>query len=248
MPDLVSLRRHHSACVVTLQRVAKLNAISGAMERELCAALERDELREAASVVFTGGERVFSAGADLKEMRGLDPQSIIDDYRASGDFAERVADLPQPTFSAISGYCLGGGLELALATDFRVADRSAVFGLPEVALGILPSWGGTHRLVRLLGPGRAKELILLHDRVAAEEAHRIGLVTEIVENGTALERALGHAVRLAALPPLAVQVTGEVIDAMAESSRSAGLVLERYAYGMLAQTPQADEAISGRPS
>jgi enoyl-CoA hydratase/carnithine racemase len=240
MPELVALRRDQQACILTLSREAKLNAISAEMEGALCAALERRELREAACVIITGGPRAFSAGADLNEMRGLDPAAIVAYYRGTGDFAERVADLPQPTFSAISGYCLGGGLELALATDFRIADETAVFGLPEVGLGILPSSGGTHRLVRLLGPARAKELILLRERVSAADAYPIGLVTEVVEEGRALERALAHAQRLAGLPPLAVQVTGQLIDSMAEASRSAGLQLERLAYGLLAQTPEAD--------
>jgi enoyl-CoA hydratase/carnithine racemase len=246
MPELVTIDRRPQACIVALNREAKLNAISEEMERELCAALESSAVREAPCVIFTGGERVFSAGADLKEMRGLDPASIMASYRATGDFAERVADLPQPTLSAISGYCLGGGLELALATDFRIAEANAIFGLPEVRLGILPSWGGTHRLVRLLGPARARELILLHDQMDALNAHRIGLVTEMVADRTALERALALAERLASLPPLAVSVTREVIDAMAESSRSAGLTLERVAYGMLAQTGEADGALSAR--
>ncbi len=138
-------------------------------------------------------------------------------------------------------------MELVLATDFRIAEPSAVFGLPEVALGILPSWGGTHRLVRLLGPARAKELILLRDRVTAPDALRLGLVTEVVPDGAgALDRALELAGRLGGLPPLAVSVTREVIDAMAEASRTAGLALERYAYGMLAQTDEADGALSAR--
>jgi enoyl-CoA hydratase/carnithine racemase len=115
-----------------------------------------------------------------------------------------------------------------------------------VALGILPSWGGTHRLVRLLGPARARELILLYERVGAEDAYRLGLVTELVGEGAALDRALELAGRLASLPPLAVSVTGEVIEAMAESSRTAGLTLERLAYGMLAQTGEADTALSRR--
>ncbi len=246
MPELVRLHRHEHACVVKLDRERKLNAISGEMERELCEALLAPELREAPCVVFTGGSSVFSAGADLEQMQGLDPAAIASYYRATGDFAERVADLPQPTFSAISGYCLGGGLELALATDFRIAARGAVFGLPEVGLGILPSSGGTHRLVRLLGPARAKELILLRDRVAAGDAYPLGLVTEVVEDGTALDRTLELAGRLAALPPLAVQVTGEVIDSMAEASRAAGLALERLAYGLLAQTSEAAEATAAR--
>jgi enoyl-CoA hydratase/carnithine racemase len=242
MSELVKLERGEHACVVTFNRSEKLNAISAEVERELCAALEASELRDARCVIFTGGSRVFSAGADVNELGGLDPASIVSYYDGTGNFPERIADLPQPTFCAISGYCLGGGLELAAATDFRIADRSAVFGLPEVELGILPSWGGTHRLVRLLGPARAKELILLRERFSAAEAHSFGLLTEVVEDGEALERALAHAARIASLPRLAVRVTGRVIDAMPESSRTAGLELERLAYGLLAQDPAADAA------
>jgi enoyl-CoA hydratase/carnithine racemase len=234
MPDLVELRREGQTCVLTLRREAKLNAISRQLERDLCAALERAELRTAGCVVITGGPRVFSSGADLAELQGIGPEAVAAYYQATGDFAERVADLPQPTFSAISGYCLGGGLELALATDFRIADQSAVFGFPEARLGILPSSGGTHRLVRMLGPARAKELILLRDRIPAPDACRMGLVTEVVADGQALRHALAHAERLCGLPPLTLRVTRRVIDVMAEASRAAGLELERMSYGLLA--------------
>ncbi len=244
MSELVSVQAHPQACVVTLRRERKLNAISLELERELCDALERPELLKAPAVIFTGGPRVFSAGADLNEMRGLDPDAIIASYRATGDFAERVADLPMPSFSAIAGHCVGGGFELALATDFRIADPTAKFALPEVALGILPSWGGAHRLVRLLGPAAAKELILLRERIGADDALRLGVVTEIVPEGTALQRALELAERIATLPRLAVSVTREVIDAMPEASRTAGLGLERLAYAMLAQTEEANAALS----
>jgi enoyl-CoA hydratase/carnithine racemase len=244
MPDLITLETRGPACVVTLQRPAKLNAISNAMERELCEAIASDELRAASVVVFTGGPDVFSAGADVTEMRGQDLAAIVEYYRGTGDFAERIADLPQPTLSAISGWCLGGGLELALATDFRIADSGAVFGLPEVEIGIVPSSGGTYRLVSLLGPARAKELILLRDRVDAAEALRLGLVTELADDP--LERSLQLAERLASLPPLAVQLNKGVVDRMAEASRGAGLALERLAYGLLAQTPDADEAMAKR--
>ncbi|MDQ6818963.1 MAG: enoyl-CoA hydratase/isomerase family protein [Solirubrobacteraceae bacterium] len=242
MSELINVEGREHACVVTFNRPEKLNAISAEVERELCAALESRELREARSVIFTGGPRVFSAGADVNELGGLDPASIVSYYDGTGDFPERVADLPMPTFSAISGYCLGGGLELAVATDFRIADQSAVFGLPEVKLGIVPSWGGTHRLVRLLGPARAKELILLRERFSAAEAYRVGLVNDVVAEGEALDRALEHAARIATLPALAVRVTGRLIDAMPEASRQAGLELERLAYGLLAQDPEADAA------
>ena len=248
MTELFEMHREGQTCIVTLRRERKLNAISGELERELCAALEAPELVEAACVVLTGGQRVFSAGADLNEMRGLDPASIVSYYQGTGDFAERVADLPQPTFSAISGYCLGGGLELALATDFRIADDSAIFGLPEVGLGIIPSSGGTHRLVQMLGPARAKEVILLRDRVSAQEAHRIGLITELVDEGEALSRAMALAEFVSGHPQLAVRVTKQVVDSMTDGGRAAGLELERLAYGLLAQTSEADQATTRRLS
>jgi enoyl-CoA hydratase/carnithine racemase len=246
MPDVVTVERGEHAAVVRLTREAKLNAISSEMENALCQAVATPEVREAPCVIFTGGSRVFSAGADLNEWRDYTPAEIMASYRGTGDFAERVADLPMPTLSAISGWCVGGGLELAVATDFRIVEPSARFRLPEVALGILPSWGGTQRLVRLLGPARAKEVILLHEQVDAAEALRLGLVTEVVAEGASLERALELAQRLSALPQLAVSVTTQVIDALPETSRAAGLALERIAYGMLAQTEAASGALAER--
>jgi enoyl-CoA hydratase/carnithine racemase len=246
MPEVVAVERHEHACVVRLTREAKLNAISEAMERELCEAVASPEVRGASCVIFTGGPRVFSAGADLNEWRDYTPAEIMASYRATGDFAERVADLPMPTLSAICGWCVGGGLELAVATDFRIAEADTRFRLPEVALGILPSWGGTQRLVRLLGPARAKEVILLRQQVDAPDALRLGLVTEVVGEGRSLERALELAEYLSSLPPLAVSVTRQVIDALPETSRTSGLALERLAYGMLAQTSDASGALAER--
>jgi enoyl-CoA hydratase/carnithine racemase len=239
---LVEVRAHGAAALILLRREQKLNALSTELERALAEAVQREDVRSSACVVFGGGERAFSAGADVAEMRDLDPASIIAYYRETGDVYEQVAALPQPTISAIAGYCLGGGFELALATDFRVADRSAVFGLPEVGLGIVPSSGGTHRLVRLLGAARAKELVLLGDRFGADDARALGLVTEVVPEGAVLERALALAERLAGLPPLAVALAKQTIDLMPEASRDAGLALERLAYGLLAQTGDAREA------
>ena len=239
---LVEVRRHGAACVVTLRRERKLNALSTALEAALADALEHPDLLASACVVLTGAGRAFSAGADVGELRGRDPASVLAYYRQTGAVYERVAALTQPTISAIAGPCLGGGLELALATDLRVADATAVFGLPEVGIGILPSSGGTHRLVRLVGPGRAKELVLLGERFGAERAHALGLVAEVVEEGGALRRALELAGRLAAQPPLALAVAKQAIDAMPDASREAGLALERLAYGLLAQTEDAREA------
>jgi enoyl-CoA hydratase/carnithine racemase len=240
--SFVEVRREDGTCVILLQRDEKLNALSTAVERELLEALANENVHGSACVVFAGAGRAFSAGADISELRGNDPDAIADYYRETGDVYERIAALPQPTVSAIHGYCLGGGLELALATDFRVADETAVFGFPEVSLGIFASSGGTYRLVRLLGPARAKELLLVRSRFDAHEALEFGVVTEVVPEGKALERALQIASHVGGLPALAASVTKQAIDRMPESSREAGILIERLAYGMLAQTAEAEEA------
>ena len=229
-------------CELRLRRDEKLNALSTELEAALGDALDDARVAESACVVISGGKRAFSAGADVTEFRERDPAAIAAYYRGTGAVYERVAALPQPTIAAISGYCLGGGLELALACDFRVADATATFGFPEVGLGIIPSSGGTLRLVRLVGTARAKELVLLRERFGADEACELGLVTEAVAEGDALGRALELGEQLAALPPLAVTVATQAIDAMPDASREAGLALERLAYGLLAQTGDAQDA------
>ncbi len=239
---LVEVRREGPAAVIALRREQKLNALSSALEQAIGDALDHPDVLASACVIFTGGPRAFSAGADVGELRDLDPAAILAYYRTTGGVYERVARLPQPTVSAIAGHCLGGGLELALATDFRIAETTASFGLPEVGIGIIPSSGGTHRLVRLVGTARAKELVLLGERFGAEDALRLGLVTEVAGEGAGLDRALALAERLAALPPVALAVAKQVIDAMPDASYDAGLALERLAYGMLAQTADAAEA------
>jgi enoyl-CoA hydratase/carnithine racemase len=239
---LVRVESRGPVAIVTLQREDKLNALSSDLERQLSEALRDERVRGSACVIVGGGQRAFSAGADVNELRDLDPASILAYYRDTGGVYEEVAALPQPTIAAIAGHCLGGGLELALACDFRVADATASFGFPEVGIGILPSSGGTHRLARLVGTSRAKELVLLRERFGPDEAREIGIVTDTVPEGAALERALEMAEQLAALPPLAVRLAKQTIDAMPESSREAGLALERLAYGLLAQTEDAREA------
>ena len=241
-PVVVGVERVGAVCVLTLRREAKLNALSTAVERALAAALATDEVRSSGAVVITGAGRAFSAGADINEFRDRTPEAVLAYYRDTGGVYEQVAALPQPTLSAIAGHCLGGGLELALTTDFRIADETARFGLPEVSIGILPSSGGTYRLTRLLGPARAKELILLRSRIDAPTALAAGLVTEVVAAGTALERALELAQHLASLPGAAATVAKAAIEAAAEAPRETALLVERLGYGLLAQTTDAQDA------
>jgi enoyl-CoA hydratase/carnithine racemase len=240
----VTVRRDGAVAVVELRREHKLNALSARMEERLGAAVASAEVRESRCVIFTGGARAFSAGADVTEFRDADAASVMAYYRGAGEVYERIARLPQPTIAAISGYCLGGGLELALALDLRIADPAATFGLPEVGLGIIPGSGGLLRLTRAVGPARAKDLILTGRRFGAAEAHALGLVSEVTAQGEALTRALVLANELAALPALALRVAKQTIDLAAESSREAAVLMEQLAYGMLAQTPDAQAAAS----
>jgi enoyl-CoA hydratase/carnithine racemase len=243
--SLVEVAREGEVAILWLNRPEKLNAISGEVERALHEALASDDVATSGAVVVAGEGRAFSAGADISEFEGRSPEDVLRYYRETGGVYEELAALPQPTIAAIHGYCLGGALELALALDFRIADETAVFGFPEVSLGILPSSGGLHRATRLLGPARAKELFLLAERFGADDARRAGVVTEVVEEGKSLERALEVAARLAALPREAVAVTKQAIEAVSASPREAALLIERLAYAALAQTQAARDAAAG---
>lgn len=247
---LVTVRREESTAVLTLNRPSKLNAISAAVEESLQAVLSRPEVAGSRCVVITGGPKVFSAGADVTEMRDLAAEAVFASYQTTGGVYESVASLPQPSVSAISGYCLGGGLELALATDFRVADETAVLGLPELDIGIVQSSGGILRLVRFVGAAKARELVLLRRRISARDGLAAGLLTEVVPAGSALERSLEIARSLSELPPLATTLARRAIDAASESSRSAALLIEQLAYATLVQGGQSQSRIGsfGRAS
>ena len=238
-PDgLVKLHDHGDTVVVQLNRPAKLNALSTAHEQALLDALGSPAVTRARAVVFTGSERAFSAGADTAELREMTPDRIAAYYRGSGSLYEVVARMAQPTVAALSGYCLGAGFELALACDVRIADSTTLLGLPEVSLGILPSSGGLTRLVRAVGPAVAREIVLFGERIPAPEAHRLGLVREVVGAGAALTTALDRAAYLGSLPPLAVAWTKAAIDVAAESSTAASLLVEQLAYAALNRTAE----------
>ena len=241
----VTAERDGPVCIIRLQRDEKLNAISTEVERQLAETLSDAAVRTSSCVLLAGAGRAFSAGADITEFADRDVEAILRYYGESGGVYEQLATLPQPTLSAIHGYCLGGGLELALATDFRIADETAVLGFPELGIGILPSSGGTARATRLLGPAQAKRLILLGERIGASDALALGLVTEVVAEGAALERALELARSLAALSAAAVSVAKQAIDAAADAPGAAAILIERLAYGVLAQTASAREAARG---
>lgn len=177
--------------ILTFNRPEKLNALSEEVLSELEATLQKMESRKDIRVLIVRGQgRAFVAGADIRAMHTMDAQAAVSFSRKGQHVFDLLENLPQVVIAAIHGYALGGGMELAMACDIRVAERTAQLGQPEVHLGIIPGFAGTQRLSRLVGTGWARYLILTGRRISAEEAHRIGLVEVLVEEGEALSKAL----------------------------------------------------------
>lgn len=240
----VSVRLEGDVAVVTLERPAKLNALSRHMEARLLAALESEAVAASHCVVLAGAGRAFSAGADLDDFAGLDAETLLDSFEGSGRVYECFARLPQPTIAAVSGHCIGGGLEMALGADLRIADETAVFDLPEVARGVITS-GAAYRLTRLVGTSKAKELLLFHRRLAALEAERFGLVSEVVAAGEHLGRATELATTAAGMPPGATRRAKALIDTVADAPRDVAVALEQATYVALSQTAAARSTTAG---
>jgi enoyl-CoA hydratase/carnithine racemase len=233
--SLVVRERSGPIALLTLNRPDQLNALSSALEEELAEALASGEVREASALVIRGaGERAFSAGADTGELDVATPETALAYYERTGDVYEQLARLSVPSIAQIHGWCVGGGLELALACDLRVAEEGSRFWFPEVERGILPSSGGTARAVRALGPAVARRLILLGEKVDARHALALGLVHEVVPKGELEAKALEWAQTLASRPRRAVQVARLAIAAAADGPHTAAITAERLGYAALA--------------
>ncbi|MFD7507179.1 enoyl-CoA hydratase/isomerase family protein [Streptomyces sp. NPDC059850] len=205
-----------------------MNALDVATQdrlRELAAEVtRRDDVR---AVVVWGGEKVFAAGADIKEMRDMDHAAMVARSRDLQDAFTAVARIPKPVVAAVTGYALGGGCELALCADFRIAAENAKLGQPEILLGLIPGAGGTQRLSRLVGPSRAKDLIFTGRQVKADEALVIGLVDRVVPAEEVYEQAQRWAAKLAKGPAMALRAAKESVDAGLETDLDTGLAIER---------------------
>ncbi len=205
------------------------------------AAAECGRRSDIAAVVLTGGESVFAAGADIKEMSAMDADQMRAHSRVLQAAFSAVAGIPKPVVAAVHGYALGGGCELALCADHRIAAEAATFGQPEVRIGVIPGAGGTQRLTRLIGPARAKDLILTGRQVAADEALRIGLVDRVLPTAEVLPEAHRWAAQFVGGPALALAAAKEVVDRGADLELDAGLELEREHFAGLFDTE--DKAI-----
>lgn len=230
--------------VVTIDRPEALNALSGELLLEIAAACEVVEADVGVhALVFAGAGRAFVAGADVAELASLDdPFAGREASLAGQDVMNTVAALPFVTVAAIHGFALGGGLELALACDLRVADRGAKLGLPEVGLGLIPGFGGTQRLPRLIGQGRALDLILTGRHVGAEEALQLGLVNRVADD--ALEGALVLARQTLRNAPVAIGLAKEAIARGLDVTLPQGLEIEADLFGLATTTDDAKEGMA----
>lgn len=241
----VELERLNGVAWITLNRPAAVNAINDAIRRHLPALLQELEADKATRVIVLqgAGERGFCAGADLKEKPANDNPLDAAVLQTRSSWIEAFDRVSKPLIAAIHGFCLGGGLEIALACDLRVASSDAVFGLPETGLGLIPGGGGTQRLPRTIGLGRALDLLMTGDRVDAAEAYRIGLITRLAADRAALALEVAAlADRIASRPPVATAFVKEAATVGLQLDLPAGLRLERALFTMLLSSDERREA------
>jgi enoyl-CoA hydratase len=239
-------REDDGLAIITVNRPDKLNALNAETVRRLDEVLREargdDDVR---AVIVTGsGEKAFVAGADIGELSTMGPIDGIRISRDGQDTFRLLERMPKPVIAAVNGFALGGGLELALACHMRVASSRAKFGLPEVKLGIIPGYGGTVRLPRLIGRGRATELMLTGDMIDADEAFRIGLVNRVEEPGNLMAAARELARRMTANGPIAIALALEAVDRGMSTTIDDALVLESNLFGLLASTEDMREGMS----
>jgi enoyl-CoA hydratase/carnithine racemase len=245
-PSLVSLEREGDIAIVTLRRPEVLNCLSFPTLkrlRRLCHELKQDLSIRA--VLITGeGDKAFCAGADLKERRTMPKEHVPNFVRNIARTMDDVEALPQPTIALVNGFAFGGGTELLLACDLRIAAPHAQLGLTETSLAIIPGAGGTQRLPRLIGKARAKELILTARKIDAQEALAIGLLNRIAPEGKLRETGLEVALTIAANGPVAVRAAKRAIDQGCELPQSAGLEVEARCYELTLPTEDRLEALA----
>lgn len=235
--ELLTLERRDDAVAVVTLANGKVNALSQELLAELHAVTEDLARDLPGAVVVTGGDRLFAAGADISQFGGPDEARSI--TLAFHRALDAVAALPRFVIAAVSGYALGGGCELALACDYRIASERAVFGQPEILLGIVPGGGGTQRLARTVGASRAKEICLTGRQVRADEALQIGLADEVVDPAALHERALALAAEVAAGALTAQAICKRLIDEGLSTSLDDGLRLERGGFEEVFHTDDA---------
>ncbi len=230
---------------VTINRPDKLNALNDETIEELGGAIDDIEgHRDVGGVIVTGAGRAFVAGADISRMAMQTPVDARERARRGQAIFRRIESLAKPVIAAVNGFALGGGCELAMACHVRIASESAQFGQPEVKLGITPGFGGTQRLARLVGRGRALQLLLTGERIDAREAHRIGLVNMVVPASELMTAATAMLAQMLANAPIAIALCIEAVDRGLGMPVDEGCALEANHFGLLAATADMREGMS----
>jgi enoyl-CoA hydratase/carnithine racemase len=239
MPELLRVEVEERVATIRLDR-PPMNAINSGLQEELrAAATQVTEDAGVRAVVVYGGEKVFAAGADVKEFAGQDHAFMVRDAARVMSSIDAIARIPKPVIAAVTGFALGGGCELALAADFRISADDAKWGQPEILLGIIPGMGGTQRLPRLVGPAKAKDLIYTGRFVDAQEALEIGLVDAVVPAGDVYKTAHAMATKLAKGPALALAAAKAAIDGGLDGDLTSGLRLESHLFASVFATEDA---------
>jgi enoyl-CoA hydratase/carnithine racemase len=243
--ETVSVETDGDVATVVVDRPDRLNALNVETLGALSSALDAAEDAGARAVVVTGaGEKAFVAGADIEHMSEMSTPEALAYAETGHDLCRQVTEFPAPVIAAVNGYAFGGGCELALACDLRVASERALVGQTEIDLGIVPGWGGTQRLPRLVGDELARRMIFFGERVDASDANEYGLVGEVVAHDELDDRVDEMAADLAAKPRHALAAAKDALNATHESDLSSGLAYERRTFAGLFGTPDQREGMA----
>jgi enoyl-CoA hydratase len=231
--------------ILTLNRPKALNAITFKMKQEIAGLLDELETENDVQVIIiTGGSKAFCAGADIKERSGIrrsQPEYYFEQRKTHTDFYGKIENFQKPVIAAVSGVAVGGGCEIALACDFRIASETARFGVPEVKLGMIPAGGGTQRLPRIIGVGKAKELLFTGDFIDAQESLRLGLVNYVYPVDQLMTEARALALKIAQNPPLSVRYAKRCVNIGMELDLRSGLDYETQCASVLTTSEDRQE-------
>jgi len=241
----LKISRQQRAAIITINRPGALNALDSETFDELSDALEKLDGDESVSaIIITGEGKAFVAGADIAELKGMDAFQARAFSLKGQQVFDQIESLNKPVIAAVNGFCLGGGCELAMACDIRVASEKAKFGQPEVNLGTTPGFAGTQRLPRLVGEGRAKELLMTGDIIDAGAAHQIGLVNKVVAPEGLMDAVMELAGKISAKGPVAISLVKSVIHKGLQIDLASGSAMENDAFGLCFASGQAPEGMA----
>lgn len=243
--EFVTYQEENQAGIITINRPNALNALNSRVLEELNSTLEAVDLNRIRALIITGaGEKSFVAGADISEMRSLSREEGEAFAKRGNDVFRRIESFPIPVIAAINGYALGGGCELSLSCDIRICSENAVFGQPEVGLGITPGFGGTQRLARIVGVGKAKEMIYGGRNIKAQEAYRIGLVNQVYPQEELMPAAKKLAVTIAGNAPIAVRNCKKAIDEGLQVEIDQAIMIEERLFAGCFETEDQREGMT----